>query len=60
MFRWLEGLLRSLRDPGLPFNSRRRFSCEAMQASFDETADSSADFRVISLSRNLKSKFVLI
>jgi len=58
--RRLEGLLRSVRNPILPFNSRRRFSCEAMSASFDETADSSADFRAISLSRNLTSKFVLI
>jgi hypothetical protein len=58
--RRLEGLLRSLRNSIPPFNLRRRFSCEAMSASFDETADSSADFRAISLSRNLKSKFVLI
>jgi hypothetical protein len=58
--RQLEGPLRSLRNSILPFNLRRRFSCEAISASFDETADSSADFRAISLSRNLKSKFVLI
>jgi hypothetical protein len=60
LFRRLEGLLRSPRNPILPFKLRRRFSCEAMSASSDETADSSADFRAISLSRNLKSEFVLI
>jgi len=31
-----------------------------MSASFDEMADNSADFRAISLSRNLTSEFVLI
>lgn len=59
-FRRLEGLLRKVRSAIPPFNLRRRFSCETMSASSDETTDSFADFRLISPSRNLTSKFVRI
>lgn len=40
----------------LPFNLRRRFSCEAMSVSFDETADNPLDAAYPVLARTLAAR----
>jgi hypothetical protein len=60
---WLVASLPDLqgqRSSILAFNFRSRSSCKTISSSFREIAESSADLRFISPSRNFTRKFILV